>query len=140
MIIYFLLIFTYRFSVYIGNSRAECGAAITAICVSWVVSVLPQIFIVRRKIETYMVFFFAGSFLRLVVLSVLIFLMLKNWNLRQNVLLLWTGGLYFVFLAVDSYFKVRYVKSRDWQQQDMFENKRDEIYFNNTKSARGNRH
>ena len=136
LIIYLSLIFVYRLSATIGGgTKDECAAAIAAIAVSWIISLMPHFFVKKNGLTGFVIVFIAASFIRLAVLSIIIILMIKNWQLQQTALLLWTAAIYAFFLIIDTSFKVQYIRNTDWQQEDIFEKKRNEIYINNTKSS-----
>ncbi|MFI4911363.1 MAG: hypothetical protein ACIAQZ_06810 [Sedimentisphaeraceae bacterium JB056] len=138
LIAYFILTFIYRISSYIGSgSSKECGFAIAAVTISWLISLVPYVLVDKRKFNSFIAVFMIGSAMRILLMGIFIVAVLKNSNLIEHVLLIWTAIIYFMFLAVDTSLNMRYIKKHQWTKKDFFADKKNEININNSESPRG---
>jgi hypothetical protein len=130
---YLVLTFIYRISTYIGSgSSTECGYAMAVVIISWLISMLPYIFVDKRKFNAFIAVFMTGSAIRIFLTCGFVLVILKTRELREPVLLSWSAVFYFMFLGVDTYFNMKYLKEHDWNKKDFFADKENEIYINNS--------
>jgi hypothetical protein len=123
--------FIYRMSSYIGSgSSKECGLAILAVAGSWIISLIPYMAVDKSKYSTFIIVFMSALVARMLITCVLVMLILKNVDLRRNVLIIWVAAIYLMFLAVDTYLNVRYLRSHDFDKKEFFADEDNEFYIN----------